>query len=232
MPTAEEIREYQEWRAKVVNGIWDAQAADTANSPLGVHTYYVLPTIGADKLPLHFVARIINDLVEERLIHGAPMVDQESHPTTVRLTSLGRREVQRWISNDEPTDYFQIQPSQVFNTTTHFHGPVTGSAFVAGSTGTTTVNLQTTVGDSLPLLTEKARQLLGQWQGGDEDREEVIADIELLEEQAGNPAAPVGRTKAALRRILAWSAGAVALGASSAISGEVQQLAGDVLNHL
>jgi hypothetical protein len=231
MPTADEIREYQEWRAKIVNGIWDAQAADTTNWPPGVHTRDILPAISADQLPQHFVGRIINDLVDDGLVEGTMMVDEESHPTTVRLSSLGRMEVQRWISNDQPTEYFQVQPSQVFNTTTHFHGPVTGSALVVGSTGTT-VNTQTAVGDSLPLLIEKARQLLGEWQGTDEDREGVIADIELLEEQSGSVAAPAGRTKAALRRMVAWAAGAAALGASSAISGEVQQLAGDVLQHL
>lgn len=231
MPTPEEIREYREWRAKIINGIWDAEANDITNWAPGVHMRDILPAIGADRLPTHFVSRIVNGLVDDHLVEGAMMVDEETYPTTVKLTSYGRSEVENWIDGGRPTQSIPVEPSVVINNTTNFHAPVTGSAFVIGSTGTT-VNMQTAVGASLPRLIEATRQLLTQWPGSEDERESVTADIELLESQAASDAAPKGWVKAAVRRLLSWAGAAAAAGASSALSSEVQQLAGDVLQHL
>jgi hypothetical protein len=231
MPTPEEIREYREWRAKIINGIWDAEANDVINWGPGVQMRDILPAIGAERLPTHFVSRIVNGLVDDHLVEGAMMVDEETYPTTVKLTSYGRSEVENWIDGGQPTQAIPVEPNVVINNTTNFHAPVTSSAFVIGSTGTT-VNMQTAAGDSLPLLIEATRQLLTQWQGSEDERESVTSDIELLESHAESNAAPKGWIKAAVRRLLSWSGTAAAVGASSALSSEVQQLAGDLLQHL
>lgn len=228
VPTPDEIREYRQWRGRMINAIWDAEAADTSGWP-AIDIRGTVQTIGAQDLPQHAVARLVNDLVGDGLLEPFGQTAEATYPLQVKLTSFGRLEVERWISDDQPTEHLALPPSQVFNT--HFHGDVSGSAVVVGSKETI-VNLQAVVGDSLSELVVKTKDLLAAWQGDDDEREEIVADVELLETESSNQSAPVGHVKAALRRITRWAAGASAVGASAALSGEVQQLAGTVLQHL
>jgi len=228
MPTPDEIREYRQWRGRMINAVWDAEAADTSGWP-AVDIHEILKTIGAQDLPQHTVARLVNDLVSDGLLEPFAETAEATYPLQVKLTSYGRLEVEQWISDDQPTEHLALPPSQVFNT--HIHGNVSGSAVIVGSTNAT-VNLQAVVGESLSELVAKSRELLASWQGNDEEREEITADVELLESEWTSQSAPVGRVKAALRRIVRWAGGAAAVGASAALSGEVQQLAGTVLQHL
>jgi len=79
MPTPDEIREYREWRARIINGIWDAEAADTTPLP-GVHTQDVLAAIGAADLAHHFIARLVNNLVADELVEDVmPIAEGDYH---------------------------------------------------------------------------------------------------------------------------------------------------------
>jgi hypothetical protein len=127
------------------------------------------------------------------------------------------------------TDYLATPPSQTFNM--HFHGAVNGSSVVVGATGTT-LNLRAAVGESMLTLAAKATELLAAWDEFGDDREEVEADIELLKSEAPNPVTSVGHIKSALRRVQRWAATAALTGASAALSDEVRQLAGHVLQQL
>lgn len=228
MPTPDDIRVYRQWRGRFISALWDAEAKNVTEWP-AIDVPEIKKTIGADQLPEHTIARLVNDLVADGLIEPFAQPAEAVYPRQVSLSSYGRLEVERWIADDTATEHLALPPSQVFNT--HLHGPVTGSTFVVASTGTT-VNLQTAVGESMSVLVAKAKQLLSLWDGTDEEREEVTADVELVEQESADPSAPPGHMKTALRRIGAWAGSAGAAGASVALSEEVHKLAGEVFNQL
>lgn len=49
----------------------------------------------------------------------------------------------------------------------------------------------------MSILVAKAKQLLSLWDGTDEEREEVTADVELVEQESADPSAPPGHVSAA-----------------------------------
>lgn len=150
----------------------------------------------------------------------------ESYPEDITLTSFGRLEVERWIEDGQATELIAISPSQVFNT--HFHGNVTGSPVIVGSTDTT-VNMQTAVGEQLSDLISKARLLFEAWQGEGDEREDVEADIEILAGEVAKPSDGPGRIKAALRRIARWAATTAGAAATAELSGEVQDITHELM---
>jgi hypothetical protein len=226
VPTPQEIREYRQWRGRFISALWDAQAASYDPA---FRVPDLLREIGADVLPEHGQARLVNELAGDGLIEAFAPTLGFAFPQDVRLTSYGRLEVERWISDDEPTEHLALPPSQVFNT--YVHGDVTGSAIVVGSTGTT-VNLQVAVRDQLSDIIAKTRHLLTQWDQVGDARESVEADVEILEEERRATQPKAGRLKAALRRLMQWSAGVAAAGLRPELAGEVQHLAHDVMQQL
>jgi hypothetical protein len=228
MPTKDEIHEYRQWRGKFINAVWDAEAVNDPEWP-AVDVRAILRNIGANDLPAPAVARLVNDLVGDGLLEAMMETNEEPYPVWVKLTSWGRLEVERWISEDEPTEHLALAPSQIF--TTHFHGNVDGSNVVIGSPSTT-VNQQTAIGESLTPLIEKARELLTQWDEGFDDREAVEADVEILEEERNSSQPKPARLKAALKRVGAWAAGIAGAGARPELVEEVQRLTHQALQQL
>jgi hypothetical protein len=228
MPTPEEIRAYQERRGRFINALWDAE--DETDAASGIEISRVLARAGDSDLPDHKIARLLNDLVGDQMLEPRLTAAQASYPLSVRLTSYGRLEAERWITEDVPTEHLAIPPSQIFNT--HFHGTVAGSSIVVGSSGTT-VNMQNHVAALLPELVAKASQLLAEWDGSGDEREEIAADIDLLADAAGREAGVnAGRTRAALRRLARWAQSAAVAGAYAELSGEVQHLTAQVLGQI
>ena len=220
MPTPDEIREYQTWRGRFISAVWDAEAV-AEHHPM-IFVPQIFETIGANQLTEATKRRIVSDLEDDHLLEGMAQSLGESYAMEVRLTSYGRMEVERWITEGAPTANFTLPPSQVFNN--HFHAQVAGATFVQGATGTT-VNMQTAVGEQMSTLIDKAQQLLATWNESGEAREEVEDDIATLQDQS----APAGRIKAALRRIGRWATGAAAAGAAAGLSEEVRELTGRIL---
>lgn len=191
----------------------------------------VLREIGADQLDEHTITRLVKDLEDDYLIEGVGQSWGEVYPEEIRLTPAGRMEVETWLAEDAPTLHLPIVPSQVVNNTTHVYGNVTGAAFVTGSTDTA-INMQTAVSEPLSQLLPKLRELLAEWDGTADEREDIEADIEILEGEAVSGSPRPGRIKAAARRVIAWTTSAAAAGASKALTGEVQVLTSQVLHQL
>ena len=128
MPTPDEIRQYRKWRGRLVNAVWDAEHA--GGNP-ATRVSVLLPKIGAQDLPTHAIARLVNDLVRDGLLEefSLPNAD-ELYAPEVKLTSAGRLEVESWIADDAPTDHLALTPSQTFSTP--FPGPVAGASVIAG----------------------------------------------------------------------------------------------------
>jgi hypothetical protein len=159
MPTPDEIRTYRQWRGRFISAVWDAEAAGASPA---VTVADVLDSIGAGDLPLRTVSRLVNDLVGDGLLEPVVLTQEADYPLWVKLTSCGRLEVERWISDDVPTEHLALPPNQVFNT--NVYGNVSGSAVIVGSTDTT-VNMQAAVGEQLSVLVAKAKELLAAWNG-------------------------------------------------------------------
>jgi hypothetical protein len=222
MPTPDDLRSYQQWLGRFINALWDAE---NVTELWAIDVREIRRTIAADEMPEPAFARLVNDLVGDGLVDAVQEIAEMSYPISVKLTSAGRSEVQRWITKDEPTEHFQLAPSQIF--TTNFYGSVTGSPVLVGS-DQNTVNVQTAVNPSIAQLLEKMPELLSTWQGSDDDRDSIEADFELVQQHAADPSARPGRVKAALGRIALWAGTAV----SGALASEVQRLASDAISRI
>jgi hypothetical protein len=226
MPTPDEINAYRALRGRFLNGLWDMEKEGLDNPGIGVSVDALIERIGDAELADQYRRRLVNNLIDDGLVVSRPLSMGRAYPREVMLTSFGRPEVERWIEDDAPTDLIAIPPSQVF--TTHFHGNVTGSPVVVGSTNTT-VNMQTAVGEQLSTLVAKAKELLISWNHFGEEREDVESDIDILEEEISNPSNNSGRIRSALRRLANWAAVTATQAATTELSGEVQHLTHEVL---
>lgn len=231
MPTPNEVRARRELRARFINAVYDARERQSAGVEAIVMVHDVLRDIDADQLDQHTITRLVKDLEDDFLIEGFGQSWGEAYPEEIRLTPAGRMEVETWLAEDAPTPHLPIVPSQVINNTTNVYGNATGSAFVTGSTDTA-INMQTAVSEPLSQLLPKLRELLNEWDGTADEREDIEADIEMLEGEAVSQTPRLGRIKAAARRVIAWATSAAAAGASTVLTGEVQELANQVVHQL
>lgn len=207
-----------------MNALYDIHAE---RGPDRVLTTSVLERISVT-LPDVQIDRLTTELAQERLITADRRAYEEPYDTEVQISASGRREVERWIATDRPTEHLDVAPSTVL----HIHGDVSGSQLFVGSSDIS-ASMQSAGGSQLDQLSQKARELLRQLPNLSAPvREEVEADISILDEQAHASAPDASRFKPAVRRLLAWASGAATTGAGIALQTDVQQVATDVLRML
>jgi DNA-binding PadR family transcriptional regulator len=226
MPTPEDIREYEERRARFLSALWDDDAR--AGNPLGYgEVSQILKDIHSEDLPDPQIQRLLRDLGQDGLIEGEGQTISDLYPPFVRLTPSGRSEVQNWIRTDRPTEHLPLVPTNVFNTT--FNGPVQGSPIVVGSAGTT-INIRNRFGEPLADVITKTRELLAVETVEDDDRDDVEDSLATLEEQVQIAVPDENRIKVALKRLGKWAATASIVGATAGLSSEVQQVIAHALS--
>lgn len=226
MPTSDEMAAYERRRAKLMSAIWDAEQQEEIG--FGIKVDQMLQQIDEADLPVASIRRLVEDLIGDGMLQEFNPFAEQPYPNSVKLTSYGREQVRQWVAQKEQgTEAFPLSYQQVYNYNTTVHGNVSGSNFVSGSSGVT-IDQRTQVTEQRLTLATKAEELLEASGITGEDRDDVVADIETLREDSPPP----GRLKAALRRLLRWGGGAVAVGATAALSGEVPTLAGQVLSQL
>jgi hypothetical protein len=192
VPTSEQIREWRALRGRFLSAIWEAEH-DGIELPL---VSDLLAAIGASDLPAHQIERLVRTLNYDGLISELTMGAIEEQQ--IRLTSEGRYEVEQWLAEpDEPTEHLPLPASQAFHIT---NMNVTGTVLQ----GSTANNVTTTVGMSSKELLElvaQFRELLTTAAITPDDREELEADLDVLEEEAGSPRPRPQRVKPILRRL-------------------------------
>lgn len=226
MPTPDDVAAYERRRAKLMSAIWDAEEQEEIG--FGIKVDEMLQQIGEADLAVASIRRLVEDLIGDGMLEEFNRFEEQAYPNSVKLTSYGREQVRQWVAQTEQgTAAFPLSYQQVYNYNTTVHGNVSGANFVSGSSGVT-INQSTQIIEQRLTLAAKAEELLEASGITGEDRDDVVADIETLREDSPPP----GRLKAALRRLLRWGGGAVAVGATAALSGEMQTLAGEVLGQL
>ena len=224
MPTPDDIAAYQRRRAKFMSAVWDAEEREEIG--FGIKVDQMLQEIGETALPVASIRRLVEDLIGDGMVKEFNPFHEQAYPNSVKLTSYGRAEVQRWVTDEKRgTDAFPLSYQQVYNNyNTTVHGNVSGSNFVAGSTGTH-INQSTQIIEQKLSLAMKAAELLEASGITGDEREEVVADIETLREDDPTPT----RLKAALRRLSSWR-GSAAGDTTAPQSGEIQSLARQLLD--
>jgi hypothetical protein len=217
MPTPEEVREWRALRGRFLNALWDAEHAgvDYAN------VSDLLRTAGAPDLPPHRVERLITNLSDDGLIDGITYA--EGPAQQIRLTGQGRYEVEQWLAQpDRPTQHLQLPANQVFN----IHSMKVTGTVMQGSTAT---NVSTTAtsgasGDALQRVVAEFRRLIEATDLSDQDREDIDADLEIVEEEASSPHPRPQRVRAVLRRLQGAVIGGTLAGAEAGTKDEVIHL--------
>jgi hypothetical protein len=190
--TSKEIQQWRALRGRFLNALWDEENAGRKPVPVSDLLY----ASGACDLPDHQIDRLVRDLREDRFISELGWGSVRS--SEIYLTTEGRYEIEQWLAEpDKPTDAIPVPANQVFSIGTM---NVTGTV-MQGSTAT---NVNTTVGTSgaeLVEIVDRFRQLLTAAELSPEDREELDADLDVLEEEAGSPLPKPQRVRPILRRL-------------------------------
>jgi hypothetical protein len=129
--------------------------------------------------------------------------------------------VEQWLAHpDQPTEHLPLPASQVFNIgSMHVAGPV-----LQGSTATNVVTSYGVSGDALRRLVTEFRRLVEATELSDEEREDIEADLDTVEEEASTPQPRPQRVRPLLRRLqVALTAGALS-GAEAGAKEEVIHL--------
>jgi DNA-binding MarR family transcriptional regulator len=221
MPTATQVRESETLRSRFLAALYDDAAPSRGQSDVK----RLLAQVGAADLPETDASYLIKSLIEDGLVRdvvpvAAPM------PIFVTLTSAGRREVEQWVSEPEqPTAHLPLPYQTVFQTT--FNGPVNGSSFVQGSHDVS-VKVDARKGsDLLREFVDAYRRLTSELPS--DVREDAIADLETLNEQATASEPSANRVRSSVRRLMTWAAGIAGSTVTAAARAEVDKVGHQLL---
>ena len=193
MATADQVKEWQALRGRVLNALWDAE---NRHGIIPVRVSALLDAIGNPALTPEQTERLFRQLSQDGLISDLGFGSVEA--SAIRLTTEGRYEVERWLSEpDNGTEHLELPANQAFHIgTMNVTGPV-----LQGSTAN---NVTTSYGVSSKELLElvaQFRQLLTAAELSTDDREGLEADLDVLEEEAGSAQPRPQRVRPILRRL-------------------------------
>lgn len=231
MPTADQVRLMNQRRGLLLSSLWDI-LTETGNDWAQV-TDALAGTEGLADLSETEIAAVVNGLIRDGLVQPVPnsrSMDDEYEPL-LQLTAAGNNEVERWVTAPGTgTEHLPVPYNQTV-TINSFNGPVSGSAIVSGSSNVT-IHISAESAAELRTLAIKAFELLEQLHdSADDDREEITVDITTIQQTAAGQVEG-GRARAALRRVGRWAAAAAQVGATGALSHEVQDLVTAALPHI
>jgi hypothetical protein len=189
--TAEQMQEWQALRGRFLTALWNSENAGQELVPVSD----LIVTIGARDLPERQLEQLVRNLKEDGLITDPGFEPVKLGAT--RLTSEGRREVDRWLAKpDQPTEVIQVPANEIHINNMHVTWPT-----LLGSTANNINTTYDTSGKELLELVAQFRQLLTTVELSPDDQEELEADLDVLEEEAGSPQPKPQRVRPILRRL-------------------------------
>jgi len=185
----------------------------------GVHEASVLKVLalsGAGGITEDEADHVVRKLRRDGLIMGPTRLKLDIFDDSTALTVRGRYEVEQWLAEpDEPTAALPLPANQVF----HIENMHVTGTLMQGSTAT---NVNTHIGTSGAELVELVAQFRHLLAGADvspDDREEIKADLEVIEEEATAAKPRWARLRPFLRRLR----GVLEKGALAAIEASTKQ---------
>ena len=217
MATAEQVQEWRALRGRFLNASWDAENEGERLVPLA----RVITDIGAGDLADHQVERLVRNLRDDRLITESTSMGFDLNNESAELTSYGRYEVEQWLAEpDKPTEHLTVPANQVYSIGTM---NVTGTV-MQGSTATNVTTNVGVPGGELVKLVAQFRELLASAELSRDDREELEADLEVIEGEATAAQPRLGRLGPFLRRLKAGLVTGTLSGIEAGTKQEVIQL--------
>jgi len=172
----------------------------------------------------------VRTLGEDGLIDTESRGFAEALASQIRLTPVGRAEVERWLTSDQPTPHLPLAASVVFNN----YGTVKDAALNLGSSNSTatSTSYHVPVAELIDFVDRYRRELLDELGLDAVEREAAEADLDSLEQGSGSGAVEPQRLRPAIRRLLAWAGATAATGATTVGQEEVVSLGHSLLQAL
>jgi hypothetical protein len=202
--TAEQVKEWQALRGRVLNALWDSENNDGIGTTL---VSALLMAIGDPDLSPEQTERLFRQLSYDGLITDPGFGSVECGAT--RLTTEGRYEVEKWLTEQRTTtEHIKVPANQVFNIigSVNSNGPV-----LQGSTATSITTNYGVSSDALVKVVAQFREILTTANLSDDDREAIEVDVDVLEEETQAVQPKPKRLRALLLRLgAALTTGALA----------------------
>lgn len=216
LPTPTQVAERQALRGRFLSAMWDAENAGT-NMPAVAD---VLATIEEDHRAEADVRQLVGGLIQDGLLSaGLGRKLASIYSPRVLLTSAGRAEVERWLTEpDRPTEHLAVPAATVFNN----YGTVQGSSVVQGSPNSAVTVISNAQGQQLAGFAQQYRKVLDAIDLCDDAREDVEGDLRTLEEQATADSPDASRLRPAIRRLLGWLGATAGVGVGSVAKAEIE----------